>query len=67
MLKQIGISDVWAGKLMAIGANAALSNPNHGSDLPQTVKALYELSRLPADEIEAGIEDGTITPDTTTF
>ena len=32
---------------------SALSNPNHGSDLPHAIKALFELSRMDADEIEA--------------
>ena len=63
MLKEIGISDVWANKLMRIGSNPALSNPNHGSDLPHAIKALFELSRLDPSDIEDGIESGAITPD----
>ena len=65
MLKEIGISDVWANKLMRIGANPALSNPNHGSDLPHAIKALFELSRLDPEDIESGVETGAITPEMT--
>lgn len=65
MLNGIGISRQHAHKLMRIGANPALSNPNHGSDLPRSIKALHELSQLDPDEIEHGVEGGTIHPDMT--
>lgn len=65
MLKQIGISQSAAKRLMSIAANPAISNRPTLGDLPSSLVALAELSRLPADEIEAGIADGSITPDMT--
>lgn len=63
MLKAIGISEAESRRLQAIGRQ--FSNRPSLDDLPRSVSALYELSRLPADEIEAGIESGAITPDMT--
>ncbi|MGX9669954.1 hypothetical protein [Mycobacterium sp. HM-7] len=65
MLKQIGISQSAAKRLMSIAANPAISNRPTLGDLPSSIVALAELSRLPADEIEAGIADGSITSDMT--
>lgn len=65
MLKQIGISQPQASHLMQIGGNAALSNQCNSTSLPTAMRALYELSRLPAEEIDAAIADGAITPDMT--
>ena len=63
MLKEIGISQPYAYKLMKIGD----SFPNHSSwnDLPGSIAALYELSRLDPSDIEEGIESGAIAPDMT--
>lgn len=65
MLKQIGISQSAAKRLMSIAANPAISNRPTLGDLPSSIVALAELSRLPADEIESGIADGSITSDMT--
>ncbi|AGK88180.1 hypothetical protein M184_gp37 [Mycobacterium phage WIVsmall] len=65
MLKQIGIDDSTARRLMSIGGNEALGNRGNCHDLPSSLRALYELSRLPAEDIEAGIESGAITADMT--
>ncbi|WP_409430574.1 hypothetical protein ACJEIK_26420 [Mycobacterium sp. SMC-16] len=65
MLKQIGISQSAAKRLMSIAANPAISNRPTLGDLPSSIVALAELSRLPAEEIESGIADGSITSETT--
>lgn len=51
--------------LMAVANNTVISNPNHGSDLPQSWRTLYELTRLEDEQIIAGIKAGEITPDMT--
>ena len=61
MLKEIGISDGYARKLMSIGRT--FSNRSYENDLPGNMTALYELSRLDPSDIEEGIESGAITPD----
>lgn len=63
MLDEIGISQPYAFKLMKIGKRF----PDHSSwnDLPSSIAALYELSRMDPDDIEAGIESGAIGPETT--
>ncbi|MEC4904564.1 DUF3102 domain-containing protein [Mycobacteroides chelonae] len=65
MLKKIGISQQWANKLMLISENGAIANHANKSDLPAAITALYELSRLPPEDIEDGISSGVITPDMT--
>lgn len=63
MLAEIGISQPYAFKLMRIGKRF----PNHSNwnDLPSSIAALYELSRMDPSDIEHGIETGHITPDMT--
>lgn len=46
---------------MAIGANPAITNGRNCDHFPNTIRALYELSRLPAEDIETAIEHGDIT------
>lgn len=65
MLKQIGISDGYARKLMTVSGNGAISNRSHANDLPKSIETLYQLSRLDAEDIEDGIESGVITPNMT--
>jgi hypothetical protein len=65
MLATIGIQDRAAQKLMAIGFNPAFANTGNCTYLPKSERALYELSRAPADLIEARIQDGSITPSMT--
>lgn len=50
MLQQIGISEAESRRLQAIGRQ--FSNRPSLDDLPTLVSALYELSRLPAEDIE---------------
>lgn len=63
MLKTIGISETESKRLRAIAER--FSNRPSLDDLPRSVSALYELSRLPAEEIESGVESGVITSDMT--
>ena len=63
MLKEIGIGEDMAGRLMRIGRNEALSNSASLRNLPTATMALYELSGMPPKDIEEGIESGAITPD----
>lgn len=65
MLKKIGISRQAAHQLMTLAENPAIANDRNCGHLPTAARALYELSRLPAEEIEAGIKSGAITPDMT--
>lgn len=65
MLKQIGISQSAAKRLMSIADNPAIANRPTLGDLPSSLVALAELSRLPAEDIESGIASGAITPDMT--
>ncbi|MDV7195783.1 hypothetical protein [Mycolicibacterium fortuitum] len=63
MLSAIGISEAEASRLRAIATR--VGNLPNLEALPRSVSALYELSRLPAEQIESGIESGAITPDMT--
>jgi hypothetical protein len=50
---------------MSIASNTAISNYPSLGYLPKSESALYELSRAPADLIQARIQDGSITPSMT--
>jgi hypothetical protein len=52
-----------AQRLMAIAADARLSNATHASHLPPSWTTLYELTKLDDAQFEAKIADGTINPD----
>lgn len=56
MLKEIGIDGSMARRLMQIGRTLANRASYH--DLPSSVFALYELSRLDSSDIKDGIESG---------
>lgn len=62
MLRRVGISDGYARKLMNIADNPEIANRSNSNDLPKSIDALYQLSRLGPEQIESGIEDGAITP-----
>lgn len=62
LLKLIGLHDRAAERLMKIAGNTVLANPTHGSKLPASMRTLYELATLPAELLEAKLNDGTITP-----
>jgi|GEM_PF-876272 len=49
--------------LMAIAADARITNAKHVSHLPASWGTLYELTKLPDDEFERCLSDGTIRPD----
>jgi hypothetical protein len=49
--------------LMKIARHPALSNPKHVSVLPASWGTLHSLARFPAEDLEALIADGKITPD----
>ena len=63
MLAEIGIAEAEARRLMAIARR--FSNRPSLDDLPRSVSALYELSRMDPSDIEAGIESGAISPSMT--
>ncbi len=50
-------------RLMAIAKDERLSNDTHVHHLPNHWGTLYELTKLPDDEFQARIEDGTINPE----
>jgi hypothetical protein len=49
--------------LMAIAADARISNPQHVALLPPAWGTLYELTRLSDEQFTARLADGTIRPD----
>jgi hypothetical protein len=51
-----------AERLMAISQDPVISNATHGSLLPPSWMTLYELTKLPAEALEAGIAEGSINP-----
>jgi hypothetical protein len=53
-----------AQKLMAIARHPVLSDPSHESHLPPHVETLYLLTKLPQDQLEQMLTDGTITAET---
>ena len=59
-LARVGMSQRYAHQFMQIGENL---NQRNCADLPTSARALYELSRLDADDIDHGIATGAITPD----
>jgi hypothetical protein len=63
MLKRIQFSEGTARKYMAIAAHPVISNRSNWNALPPSWTTLYELTKLPADVLEARIADGTITPE----
>lgn len=56
MLNDIGISETESKRLRAIARK--FSNRPNPDDLPRSVAALYELSRVDPSDIEEGIESG---------
>lgn len=44
-----------AQRLMKVGENPVLSNPAHGQDLPASWRTLYELTKVPDDELEQAL------------
>lgn len=61
LLRDIGINDREARRLMAIGKGAGFKSANF-ADLPASPTALLELSGLAPEAIESGIEHGDIHP-----
>lgn len=57
--------DRTARMLMELAVHPVLSNRNFGSDLPQSWRTLYELTKLDDETLIAGIKAGEITPETT--
>jgi hypothetical protein len=53
-----------AEKLMRIAEHPVLSNPTHESVLPPSYATLYEMTKLPHDQLEEMLANGTITYDT---
>ena len=49
---------------MAVAENETLADPDHWSQLPADLDALYELSRAPEDVLEGWLADGTVNADT---
>lgn len=65
LLKTIGISQQWASQLMTIAKNPAITNNRNYGDLPNTITALFELSRLEPERVEEKIASGDINPEMT--
>jgi hypothetical protein len=52
-----------AARLMKIARDERITNPAHVPFLPPNWGTLYELTKLPDEQFEAKIADGTIRPD----
>lgn len=52
----------WARRLMAIAESPVLSKRDHGPVLPADLNAVYQLSRLDDDQLDAAIKAGDIHP-----
>lgn len=52
-----------ARRLMTVARDPRISERTHGSVLPPSWRTLYELTKLPDDQFEARIADGTIRSD----
>lgn len=63
LLKQVGMSQQTANRLMTVAVHPVLSNHAHARDLPSGWSILYELTKLPDDVLESAIADGTIHSD----
>lgn len=50
---------------MRIAENPALANREHAADLPPDLQTVYEMSLMTAPALEAAIEEGRVTPETT--
>lgn len=55
----------WARKLMQIANSPTLSERVSALDLPANLDTIYELSLMTAPALEAAIEEGRVTPQTT--
>jgi hypothetical protein len=53
-----------ARRLMIIAEHPAISNRAHGHALPSSWRTLYELTKLPADELKTALAEGTVNPKT---
>lgn len=62
LLREVGIDQSTARRLMSIGGNPAIANRGSCHDFPAALRSLYELSRLAPEVIESGIEHGDIHP-----
>lgn len=66
LLEAVGLHPRVAQQLMSVGANSAITNTNNYSHLPRAEASLYQLSRVPAEIVEAGIATGELHPKMTT-
>ena len=62
LCERLPFSQDAAGRFMRIAANEALAKSEHARNLPGDYTILYQLSRLPASELERHIVAGRITP-----
>jgi len=53
-----------ANRLMSIAGDKRISNVTHGSHLPTSISALYEITKLKDDAFENAFEQGVIASDT---
>lgn len=61
----VRFSQSWANKVMRIASNQAISNSEHAPNLPADLTAVFELACMSAPALEAAIEAGKVTPQTT--
>jgi hypothetical protein len=52
----------WGGKLMSIASNGVTRKAAHAQHLPSDIETVYVLSRMPAIDLEAAIQAGSVSP-----
>lgn len=63
--KAFPFSRSWANRLMTMASNPAVANVEHALHLPADLQTVYELATMTAPALEAAIEAGKVTPETT--
>lgn len=61
--ERLPFSQQHANRFMSIAENEALSNLTHVLNIPADTNTLYQLSRIPAPQLEQYIEGGQVKPD----
>lgn len=63
LVQMLDLKPRTAQKFMSIARNEALTNASPGTHLPASWTTLYELSRMPVEDLQRAIGDGQVTSD----
>src|SRR5687768_11939917 len=64
LCESLGLTTRTAQRFMAIARHPVIANATHGSHLPTAWTTLFELSRMPGDDLEQALADGAVTAET---